>query len=133
MHVHEFQARWRDAGVGLTERAAAQSHFGDLCRVLGQPTPTEADPTGEFYTFEKRVMKLDGATGFADVWWRGRFAWEYKGRGADLEAAYRQLSEYREALENPPLLVICDLDRFVVHTNFTNTAKDVYRFTLAEL
>jgi len=133
MHVHEFQARWRDAGAGLTERAAAQSHFGDLCRVLGQPTPPEADPTGEFYTFEKRVTKLDGATGFADVWWRGRFAWEYKGRGADLEAAYRQLSEYREALENPPLLVVCDLDRFVVHTNFTNTAKHVYRFSLSEL
>jgi hypothetical protein len=35
-----------------TERQAAQEHFIDLCRVLGEPTPNEAiDPDG--YTFEK--------------------------------------------------------------------------------
>ena len=28
-----------------TERAAAQEHFIDLCRMLGIPTPNEADPT----------------------------------------------------------------------------------------
>ncbi len=34
-----FRAKWR--GVSLTERAAAQSHFIDLCRALGVPVPTE--------------------------------------------------------------------------------------------
>ncbi|HJT78965.1 MAG TPA: hypothetical protein VJ739_17340, partial [Gemmataceae bacterium] len=33
--------------------------------------------------------------------------------------AYNQLLKYREALENPPLLVVCDMDRLVIHTNFT--------------
>jgi hypothetical protein len=33
-------------------------------------------------------------------------------------------------LENPPLLVVCDLDRFEVHTNFTGTIKKVYAFDL---
>ena len=40
---------------------------------------------------------------------------------------------YREALENPPLLVVCDLDRFEIHTNFTNTVKRVYRFSNADI
>src|SRR4051794_33288061 len=30
----------------LTERAAAQSHFIDLCRMLGEPSPTDVDPKG---------------------------------------------------------------------------------------
>ena len=33
----------------------------------------------------------------------------------------------------PPLLVVCDLDRFEVHTNFTNTPANVHRFDLERL
>ena len=55
----EFAAKWR--GVTTGERASAQSHFLDLCRVLGQPGPTDADPTGEWYAFEKGAEKFDGA------------------------------------------------------------------------
>jgi hypothetical protein len=79
----------------------------------------EEDPTGADYAFEKGVEKIGGGGGFADVWKRGHFAWEYKGKDKNLAAAYKQLLQYREALENPPLLVVCDLDRFEVHTNFT--------------
>jgi hypothetical protein len=61
---------------------------------------------------------------------RDHFAWEYKGKRKDLAAAYSQLNGYREALGNPPLLVVCDLARFEIHTNFTNTVPRVYRFTL---
>jgi type II restriction/modification system DNA methylase subunit YeeA len=127
----EFAAKW--AGSTRTERAAAQEHFIDLCRMLGHPTPNQADPTGEWYAFEKGAEKTEGSDGFADVWKKGHFAWEYKGKRKDLAAAYKQLLDYREALENPPLLVVCDLDRFEVHTNFTGTAKEVHRFTLADL
>lgn len=35
-----FAAKWR--GVTTTEKASAQSHFIDLCRMLGEPTPYEA-------------------------------------------------------------------------------------------
>ncbi len=70
-----FAAKWR--GVTTTEKASAQSHFIDLCRMLGEPTPHEADPTGEHYAFEKYVTKAGGGEGFADVWKRGFFAWEY--------------------------------------------------------
>ena len=126
-----FVERWKAST--LSERAGAQPHFTDLCDVLGQPHPAAADQTGDTFTFEKRVSTLSGGKGFADVWKRDFFAWEYKGKHKDLQAAYRQLSEYREDLENPPLLVVCDQDRFEVHTNFERTRPQVYRFALDDL
>jgi hypothetical protein len=127
----EFVAKWQ--GSTRTERAAAQEHFIDLCRMLGQPTPNDADPTGDWYAFEKGAGRAEGGDGWADVWMRDHFAWEYKGKRKDLTAAYSQLNGYREALGNPPLLVVCDLARFEIHTNFTNTVPRVYRFTLDDL
>ena len=82
-----FAAKW--SGVTTGERASAQSHFLDLCAMLGEPGPTQADPTGSWYAFEKGAEKFDGRDGFADVWKKGFFAWEYKGKRKDLRAAYR--------------------------------------------
>ncbi len=131
LQPYDFAAKW--SGSTRPERAAAQEHFTDLCRMLGVQTPNEADPTGEWYAFEKGAEKTIGGDGFADVWKRNHFAWEYKGKRKDLTAAYQQLLQYREGLENPPLLVVCDLERFEVHTNFTGTAKQVHRFSLSDL
>ena len=128
MTPQEFIVKWQAAN--LSEHSAAQQHFLDICALLGQPTPAEADPDGAYYTFERGAHKMDGGEGWADVWMRGHFGWEYKGKHKDLAAAYRQLLQYREALENPPLLVVCDLDRFEIHTNFTGTVKKVYAFNL---
>jgi type II restriction/modification system DNA methylase subunit YeeA len=125
----EFIRCWRDSE--LNERQGAQSHFNDLCDILNEPHPAHADPKG--YTFEKHVNKVGDDKGFADVWKRGFFGWEYKGPHKDLKAAYIQLLKYREDLENPPLLVVSDFVRFEVHTNFTNTPALVYRFTLDDL
>jgi type II restriction/modification system DNA methylase subunit YeeA len=127
----DFALKWM--GSTQTERAASQEHFIDLCRMLGVPTPNEADPTGRDYAFEKGAEKVGGGDGFADVWKRGHFAWEYKGKRKNLNAAYQQLLQYREALENPPLLVVCDLDRFEVHTNFTATPTVIHAFMLRDL
>ncbi len=131
MNIQDFQAKWRNSQ--LKERSASQEHFINLCQALGYPTPADLDRIGDFYTFEKGAAKSSGGNGFADVWWRGKFAWEYKGGKANLNAAYQQLLQYREDLENPPLLVVCDLHRFEVHTNFTGTAKQVHAFTVDEL
>ena len=128
----EFAAKWRDNA--RRERASSQEHFIDLCRMLGVQTPNEADPTGEWYTFEAGAERLStGNQGWADVWKRGHFGWEYKGDHADLAAAYRQLLDYREDLENPPALVVSDMDRIEVHTNFTNTRPTVHSLTLEDL
>jgi len=116
MTFAEFKKKWsRYQGK---ETSAYQSHFDDLCRLLGQPTPNEADPSGaDFFCFQKRVVKdaelfqleTPDATGpeergFADVWKKDCFAWEYKGKKNNLDEAYKQLLRYRESLLNPPHL-----------------------------
>jgi hypothetical protein len=127
----EFIAKWKRAN--LSERSAAQQHFLDLCELLAQPKPAAADPDGAWYAFERGVTKTGGGKGWADVWLRDKFAWEYKGKHKNLDDAYKQLLRYREDLENPPLLVVCDLDRFEVHTNFTGTVKADHKFDLDAL
>jgi len=127
----EFVAKWRRST--LKERSASQEHFIDICRMLGHPTPAKADPEGATFTFEKGASKRTGGQGWADVWKRGFFAWEYKGKHKDLARAYEQLQQYREALLNPPLLIVSDMETIVIHTNFTNTAKRTFQLTLDDL
>ena len=127
----EFVAKWRQTAV--KERSGTQEHFIDLCRLVGHPTPVEDDPTGTRFTFEMGASKQRGGQGWADVYKRGFFAWEYKGKHANLDKAYQQLLQYREALENPPLLVVSDMERIVVHTNFTNTVKQTIPLSLDDL
>ena len=52
MTPYEFIAKW--SASELKERSASQEHFIDLCRMLGEPTPAEADQTGETYCFRAR-------------------------------------------------------------------------------
>ncbi len=126
-----FIAKWRASE--LKERSGSQEHFIDLCRLLGEPTPAEADPSGERYCFERGARKDTGGDGWADVWKRHCFAWEYKGRRADLDAAFDQLRQYALALENPPLLVVCDMARFRIRTNWTNSVSATHEFGLDDL
>ena len=127
----EFIAKWRASE--LKESSASQEHFIDLCRLLGEPTPADADPKGERYCFERGARKDSGGDGWADVWKRGCFAWEYKGRHADLDAAFDQLRQYALALENPPLLIVSDMVRFRIRTNWTNCVSVTHEFTLDKL
>lgn len=126
-----FIAKWRR--VKLTERAASQQHFLDLCALVGHPTPAEADPQGTSFTFERGALKNGGGNGWADVWKRGHFGWEYKGKHKNLDEAYAQLLKYRESLDNPPLLVVSDMDRIIIRTNFTNTPTEKYEVPLKDL
>jgi hypothetical protein len=141
----EFKKKWsRYQGK---ETSAYQSHFDDLCRLLGQPTPNEADASGsEFFCFQKRVVKdaelfdleapdagEPNERGFADVWKKDCFAWEYKGKKKNLDEAYKQLLRYRESLLNPPLLVVCDFDRYIIRTNFNGTVQETHEFTNATI
>src|SRR5439155_12107436 len=141
----EFKRKW--ARYSGKETAAYQEHFNDLCALLGHPSPATADPTGsESFCFQKRVVKDEELfavqdsgriaeesngyreRGFADVWKRGFFAWEYKGKKKNLDAAYQQLLRYRESLLNPPLLVVCDFDHYVIRTNFNGTVQETHEF-----
>jgi hypothetical protein len=51
LSLPEFIKRWKASE--LSERSAAQSHFNDLCEVLGQPHPAAADQTGDTFATAK--------------------------------------------------------------------------------
>ena len=131
MTAHEFISKWRASE--LKERSASQEHFIDLCRLLDEPTPADVDPTGETYCFERGARRDAGGDGWADVWKRHHFAWEYKGRRANLDAAFNQLRQYALALENPPLLIVSDMVRFRIRTNWTNSVSRTHEFELDDL
>ena len=146
MTAAEFKRKW--ARYQGKETSAYQGHFDDLCRLLGLPTPAEADPSGnDFFCFQKRVVKdaelfeLDATggevepdeRGFADVWKKDCFGWEYKGKKKNLDEAYKQLLRYRESLLNPPLLVVCDFDRYIIKTNFNGTVQVIHEFSNAQI
>jgi len=135
MTPHDFIRKWGPGGSahGLTERAGAQVHFIDLCRMLGVPEP--GDPAR--YCFERGLTKTGSAAGrtdgFADVWLKGCFAWEYKAPGKSLEGALRQLMMYALPLESPPLLVVSDRLRIEVHTHFTGTPSERHAFAIEDI
>ena len=131
MNAQEFIAKWRASE--LKESSAAHEHFIDLCRLLGEPTPAEDDPSGQRYSFERGARKDTGGRGWADVWKRHCFAWEYKGKHKDLDAAFNQLRQYALALENPPLLIVSDMARFRIYTNWTNSVSVRHEFALEDL
>src|SRR4051812_22967623 len=127
----EFIKTWKS--VDLSERATAHSHFNDLCRLLGHEEPIKADPRGEWFAFEKGVTKTGGGEGFADVWKRNHFAWEYKRRKRNLDEALLQLTRYAAALEHPPLRVACDTNHFIIETAWTNAIPQRYELSLDDL
>jgi type II restriction/modification system DNA methylase subunit YeeA len=131
MTPQEFIAKWH--AVELKERSASQAHFIDLCRLLGIKDPISDDPKGDFFAFEKGASKTSGGEGWADVWRKNCFAWEYKGKAKDLDKAFSQLQQYAIALENPPLLIVSDMDRIRIHTNWTNTVQQVHHIALDDL
>jgi type II restriction/modification system DNA methylase subunit YeeA len=101
--------------------------------MLNESTPAQADPLGEKFCFERGARKTGGGDGWADVWKKGFFAWEYKGKHKDLDVAYAQLQRYAIALENPPLLVVSDMARIEIHTNFTNTVHEKHVIPITEI
>ncbi len=135
MTPNEFAQKW--AATSLGEKQSYQAHFMDLCRLVSHETPAGDGKTaaGQAFQFEPTVQTGQGRHGFADVWLQDHFAIEYKapGKYKDLDGAYRQLLEYREALHNPPLLVVTDINNWEIHTNFPNTQKRVYAFSHGEI
>jgi hypothetical protein len=127
----DFIAKWGPGGpaYALNEEQGAQSHFMDLCALLGVPTPGSAPD----YLFEQRGQVIGERSGYADVFKRGAFAWENKAPGRNLDVALKQLLGYSLALQNPPLLVVCDRLTVRIHTQFNGHPSEVHTVTLPEL
>ena len=127
----DFVERWEHSAG--REQQDAQSHFNELCQLVNHKTPTQLDPAHEFFTFEEHVEKATGGRGRADVFYRGHFAWEYKGRHKDLDAAYGQLLAYKGGLDNPPLLVVCDFLTYRIYPQWINASGIPFTFTNQDL
>ena len=71
MTPQDFISKWGPGGPAfyLNEEQGAQSHFIDLCDLLGVPEPGSEDG----YVFEKQTLVLGEARGYADVFKRGAF------------------------------------------------------------
>lgn len=131
--AHQFIAKWGPGGTcaQLNEEQGAQSHFLDLCELLGVPRP--GDDVGGAYLFEQKSLILGEARGYADVYWRDHFAWENKAPGKNLDAALRQLLQYSLALANPPLLIVCDRLTIRIHTQFNGHPSETHTVRIGEL
>ena len=135
MTPEDFIAKWR--GVELPEISASQSHFNDLCELLDIGKPIDVDPKGKSFTFEKAVPKggKAGGGGHADVWRKDCFVWEYKRKNTynTLAAAIAQARDYAALLDNPPLVVACDIDEIQVRTLFTGSVSVTHTIRLGDL
>src|SRR5947199_407978 len=76
---------------------------------------------------------MSNASVVSPTYGTGCFAQEHQGKKKKLDAAYQQLLRYRESLLNPPLLVVCDFDRYIVRTNFNGTVQETNEFTNANI
>ncbi len=128
--AEKFVGDWKSST--LNEKQGAQTHFRELCRMLAVPEPS-ATSRAEGYCFEEFVDKVGGGQGYADAWKRGCFAWEYKSPGGDLKAALKQLKLYASDLENPPLLIVSDMRRIEIHTNWTSQVQESHILELEDL
>ncbi len=77
MLLDEFVKRWQN--TTLSERASYQTHFINLCAMIGHETPKGdgLDSRGHHYAFEYGLIQDTGAHGFADVLYENHFAIEY--------------------------------------------------------
>ena len=131
MTPQTFIAKWGPGGPAfeLNEEQGAQSHFLDLCDLLDVPKPgSEAG-----YRFEEKSAVIGGRTGYADVFKSATFAWENKAPGKNLIDALRQLQNYSLALNNPPILVVCDRLVIRVYSQFNGHPTETFDTLLAEL
>jgi type II restriction/modification system DNA methylase subunit YeeA len=127
----DFVSKWKRAEA--RERQSVQEHFIDLCTLVGHETPMGQDPSGTRFAFEMGAAKTSGGSGWADVAKLGFFGWEYKGKDSDLDKAYEQLLRYRDALQNPPLLIVSDINNIIIRTNYTNLPTRTIVLTLDDL
>ena len=131
MTPQAFITKWGPGGpsYSLNEEQGAQSHFMELCDVLEVPRPG-SEPG---YLFEQGGRITGQSSGYADVYKRGAFAWENKAPGRNLNDALRQLQGYSLALDNPPLLVVCDRLNIRIHTQFNGHPSERHDIALHEL
>ncbi|WP_240125438.1 class I SAM-dependent DNA methyltransferase [Thermomonas alba] len=110
-----------------SERAEAQSFWNDFFSVFGVNRRRVA-------VFEQKAARFTGSScGRIDVFWPGVMLAEHKSRGADLDAAFEQATDYFAGLKDaelPRYVLVSDFQRFRLHDLETGERTD---FALADL
>ena len=100
--VHEWQNEEH-------ERAEAQTFWNEFFEIFGITRR-------RFASFDKPSLRLDGNTGFIDLFWKGKLVVEHKSKGKDLDKAYSQALSYFSGLEEnelPRYVIVSDFSKFV--------------------
>lgn len=100
-----FSKEWADE---FNEDAEAKSFLDAFFNVFGINRRRVA-------SFEQKVKKIEGKTGYIDLLWKGLILIEQKSRGKDLDRAYQQATGYFPGLtdgELPKYILVCDFERF---------------------
>lgn len=116
----------RDWAEEFSEDAEAKSFLDAFFNVFGVPRRRVA-------TFEQRIKKLDGKSGYIDLLWKGILLIEQKSRGKDLDRAYQQAKGYFPGIKDrdaPRYILVSDFARFRL---YDLEEGQQHEFTLAEL
>ncbi len=100
----QFAKEWEHEA---SEDAEAKSFYDQFFNVFGIPRRRVA-------SFETRVKKIGGKSGYIDLLWKGILLIEHKSRGADLTRAYAQAKDYFPGIKDR------DLPRYILVSDFEN-------------
>lgn len=106
--AYRFMKEYADADY---EMGQAQDFIRDLCEVFGFSHK-------RLVSFEQRVKKLGGKRGRIDGFYPGKLLIEMKSRGADLDEAYVQATEYLHGLKDeelPAYILVSDFEHLHLH------------------
>lgn len=107
------------------ERAEKDSFWNDFFNVFGISRRRLA-------TFEEPVKKLNDRQGYIDLFWKGTLLVEHKSKGKDLDAAYKQATDYFHGIkehELPKYVLVSDFENFKLYDLDDN---EEYEFSLAD-
>ena len=108
------------------ERAEKDSFWNDFFTVFGISRRRVA-------SFEQAVKKLNNKQGYIDLFWKGLLLIEMKSTGKDLDAAFKQATDYFHGLkerELPKYVIVSDFQNFRLYDLDDGTT---HNFPLSEL
>ena len=111
------------------EKGESQSFWTELFAVYGVRRRSVAK-------YEARAQKIDGGTGFIDVFWPGMMIAEQKSAGKDLHAAEAQAMEYLTTVpdaEMPRYVVTSDFSTFRIRDLEDPSGNGAVTFPLEDL
>jgi len=119
----KFANEWKDAHY---ERGETQSFYNEFFAIFGIKRRSVA-------VYEEQVSKLNGNTGFIDLFWPEVLLIEQKSKGRDLKKAMEQADEYFLQLEEklrPRHILACDFQTW----HLVDRDEGIeYNFKLSEL